>query len=162
MLRQRRAEAGEGGDQSSRAGSGSVGNERRRTRPEGCVIMDQMNGIIAISTMGYDRNLMLCDSGRGACNARCRECQAIETDLLRLSRVVLMIVRWRVVMRMGPVVVMAMLMLMLVLVVPVRMGIAVMEMRDNMLKRMGMAVVMGGAVEMMMAEGEREFEHQRQ
>lgn len=73
-----------------------------------------------------------------------------------------MIVRWRVVMRMGRVVVMAMLMLMLVLVVSVRMGIAVMEMRDNMLKRMGMAVVMGGAVEMMMAEGEREFEHQRQ
>lgn len=118
--------------------------------------MDQMNGIIAISTMGYDRNLMLCDSGRGARNARCRECQAIETDLRRLSRVVLMIVRWRVVMRMGRVVVMAMLML----VVSVR--IAVMEMRDNMLMRMGMAVVMGGAVEMMMAEGEREFEHQRQ
>jgi hypothetical protein len=160
MLRQRRAEAGEGGDQSSRAGSGSVGNDRRRTRPEGCVIMDQLNGIIAIITMGYDRNLMLCDSGRGACIARCRECQAIETDLLRLSRVVLMIVRWRVVMRVGRVVVMAMLML--VLVVPVRMGIAVMEMRDNMLMRMGMAVVMGGAVDMMMAEGEREFEHQRQ
>lgn len=99
---------------------------------------------------------MLCESGRNTCKTRGCDCQTVETDL---CGIVMVVVAGRVGVSVAAVVMMIVivrltgLMAMLVCVV--------MQLRQFMDAFVGMTVRMAVSAEMMMAEGEREFERQR-